>query len=159
MRKIRRNVFETNSSSSNNLTITTIGKEDPLLFNKSTGTLNIGVFYEKNEKYCEKLDGSSWTAYTRNEKAALLFLYLNQDYDFPFKDHKEYAQKILGYNEILNPNNDSLPVYSGRGGFDIDIETLCSSNSIQLKHIKILDEFIEIINDDNKIITVLNGSE
>jgi hypothetical protein len=161
-RKIRRNVFETNSSSSHNLTITTIGKEDYTLFDKKSGTLNIGVFYEKNKRTDYMVsDGDGWTASTRHEKAALLFLILMSTDDYhvsPYKHFIEYSQNILGYNKIYNPNNYYLPSYPDRGHFDIDIETLICSDGIQLENIKILDEFIEVINDDNKIITFIINS-
>jgi hypothetical protein len=166
IRKIRRNVFETNSSSTNNLTIKSKVIDDkPKIFNN--GTLDLDLFYrEYREYYNDNYDsnpygdysnGSTWTANTRNEKAALLFLYLNDDSCIP--KLTDYAREKLGYTTIYNAQNFSLNIEKDRGHFDVDLEKFnkWDTQNEWEEPLKVLDQLIDIVNDDTKIMIAREG--
>jgi len=169
MIKIRECVFETNSSSVHTLTVKSKSVSDKEIYNNNV--LDLDKFYHKGEgytsdpytggEYNDYSNGTVWNAFTRHEKAALLFLYLNEESWAIDEVHKkyftDYVKEILGYTIIKNDGNYRLSCDEDRGKLDIDMEKLIYSNVELPEQLKILDEFIDVINDDTKIITVREG--
>jgi hypothetical protein len=164
IRKIRRNVFETNSSSTNNLTIKSKVIDDkPKIFHN--GTLDLDLFYREyredynydSNPYDDDSYGGTWTANTRNEKAALLFLYLNNYACIP--NLKDYAREKLGYTTIHNSQDFSLNIDDDRGHFDVDLEIFNKWNTQNEwdAPLKLLDQLIDIVNDDTKMMIAREG--
>jgi len=165
-RTARQNCFETNSSSVHSLTVKSKIEHEKLPNLVQDNVLYPDVFYAKGRSYKDDdcwyiYDGTSWTANTKDEKAALLFLYLN--YDDIAKDRKQYlvnqAKLMLDYKDVIL-GEDSLCYGVDRGELAFPLEVLSpwNSDTDALEQCeKMLDEFVAVIKDDSKVIEVIIG--
>lgn len=127
---VRKNVFETNSSSSHSLVIRTIEEKD---INILEGVLDI----DQLENYSYASDDSENIFIfcdTRNKKLALAFAIMADDYndDYESDYHSEILKK---YKELM----DKYGIISIIGNYSV-------MNEIDIDHL------ISIIDDDSKVV-------
>lgn len=162
MKKIRYNCFETNSSSVHSLTIKhrQDKKIDKLLIHN---VLYPGVLLSKKIMASDTelehegmYSKSTILAETKDEKAALLFLFLNYElfegWDVDKKEETRqyimYVKEKLGYDNVILSEEDVLPTFKDRGDLEINVTNF---------NFTIINEFIEVILDDYKIIEDIQG--
>jgi len=177
---IRRGVFETNSSSVHTMVVQ-LKSKIPL---KKMGLVEKNILYpsvfyhtytEPTETQCggDLYNGKQWVAYTFDEKAALLMLYMNEmkrDCDGTVQRYlcldKDIVYKAIHYIKMNLPYNDvvledtSISIYEDRGEVTFSfIEEFTNTMNFSFDEImeKIIDPFLEVIKDETKYILVRQG--
>ena len=163
-KSIRNSVFETNSSSVHSLTVKTKvdGVNEHKLVDKQN-QLHPVVFYQTG--YNTTHDGSEWFAYTFDEKAALLILYLNYtriSHDIfntiLVEKSFEYVKGRLPYSDIII-KDDYICYFSDRGELAFDFYVLDSDQTFEEIKKQLLDPFLAVIEDDTKYIISIQEEE
>jgi len=179
----RCSVFETNSSSVHALTKHSKTKEKIQQGLVVDNKLYVDVFCLTGQRFNGEgdgfyiyEDGKRWVAYSRDEKAGLLFGYLangikeadtgyETEFDFGQGDYNpdkvkaciDYAQEKLGYDEIIF-GEESIPIFGDKGEnpFDLGCLSRWSKDTVE-DCIKIVQDFIDCIFDDDIWIEVVIG--
>jgi len=138
--KIRTRVFETNSSSVHSLTFFKKGTSENTALVKDN-ILYPDVFYATKQNYSDPDDccnGDRWCAHSQDEKAAMLFLYLNdvmitvgEEKDSQWKSWNsdmavqtvEYAKSKLPYTDVIL-GEKSIGLWEDRGEIEWEYDFL-----------------------------------
>jgi len=174
MKKVEREgVFETNSSSVHTLTVSERQKEEYRRFVKDD-ILYPDEFYKTYVKYGEFDDiqeGKLWEATTFDEKACLLFLYLNYGRLEIITAQTEYTQcdgrlvfvainmakNLLPYKDVCFGVESISPLVD-RGDVAIDLTgLLLYPGEDTPNYKKAIEDFVHTINNNNLIIRVVTG--
>jgi len=171
--KIRNAVFETNSSSVHSLTIKSKNPE-----NQKNGLVVDFVLYP--DVFCQMYkrflgagdgyyiyeNGKMWQAYTRDEKAATLFGYLNcakLDESDACQTKTDAcigtARALLAHLYVdVVMGEESIPIFGDKGENPFDFGCLSTWSSSTVEDCqKIVQEFCKVIEDDNVFIEVVMG--
>jgi len=168
-KKVREGVFETNSSSVHSITVRTkCGLERQLV--DGHNILYPEVFYNRDVEVNDidtygYTECRQWSAYTFDEKAALLMLYLNytricmESFDkVKVEMSIEYVSKQLPYKNIIL-GRECIDYFSDMGQLDFDFYMLSASPETTFDEVKeeLLDRFLNVIKDDSKYIIVVQS--
>jgi len=180
-RVVRPECFETNSSSVHSLSVISKSSANVLCELVKDNVLYPDVFYNTVKRFHGDHgidyiydEGKRWYAVTRDEKAALLFLYLNYvklafegDTDFAsdsFDENMilnaiEIAEELLPYDSIHFGENSISPFQEDKGEMIINIgDVLSKYGSKDQKELeRIIGEFCTLILDDDKILDCVQG--